>query len=253
MRITIAACLAAGLTGLACTDAAAQGRFQAPAATRGFLSVNGVFQATTSSFTERVEFEEFVETGAIETMFDATPALALDGSGGVRLWRNIGIGAGISTYAAPLRNGGRVTARIPHPLDFNKHREVTGDAGLRRKETTIHGNLLYFVPVRRTIQAVIGAGATFFQVEQSFVNDVLYDHAYPFDEATFRGVDIDNESASGLGFNASLDVSWRFSRSLGAGAIVRYTQATLPFTPGDRDVNVTVGGVQAGLGLRIIF
>lgn len=253
MRFTTAAALAATL--LAAADVEAQARVQSAPATRGFISANAIFQATASSVTERFEFQEFVETGSIETEFEAKPSIGLDGSAGVRVWRNLGIGAGITTYAPGSRNdgGGTVTARIPHPLEFKKHREVAGEAGLRRKETAIHGSLLYFVPVRPSLQAVIGAGPTFFQAEQSFVSDVRYDHGYPFDTATFRGVDVDNESASGVGFNASLDIAWRFSRSFGAGAVVRYTHGKLPFTPAERSLNVDVGGVQAGLGLRVIF
>jgi hypothetical protein len=103
------------------------------------------------------------------------------------------------------------------------------------------------------VLAIIGGGPTFFQAEQSFVNDVHYDHEYPYDTATFRGVERDNESASGVGFNASLDVAWRLSRSFGLGGVVRYSHAKLPFTPADRSVNVDVGGVQAGLGVRVLF
>lgn len=252
MRTTTAAALAAVFIALAPNQAQAQGRFQSAPATRGFISVNGIYQATGSSFTERFEFEEFVEKGSIETSFEATPAIALDGSAGIRLWRNIGIGGGVSTYA-PKGEGGTVVARIPHPLHFNQHREVTGDGGLSRKETAIHGSLLYFVPVRAGILAVLGAGPTFFQADQSFVSDVRYTHEYPYDTVTFLGVDRDDESASGLGFNASLDLTWRLSKAFGLGGVVRYSQGSLPFTPADREQKVNVGGLQAGVGLRLIF
>src|SRR5688500_3056482 len=191
------AAIAAVLIGMAAAHADAQTRFQTPRQARGFISANGIFQTTASSFNERFEFQEFVETGSIETSFEAKQAIGLDGTAGIRLWRNIGIGGGITTYAPGSRDdgGGEVSARIPHSLHFNQHREVSGDGGLRRKETAIHCSLLYFVLVRSNILAVIGACPTFFQVEQSFVNDVLYDHEYPYDSATFRGVDHDNESA----------------------------------------------------------
>lgn len=248
-------CAAAAAVMIAAVPAAAQSRFQTPPPSRGFLSANGVYQATASSFTDRVEFQEFVETGTIDTRFEAKPAFGIDGSAGIRFWRNLGIGAGFTTYAPGSRDdaGGEATARIPHPLEFNRHREVTGDAGLRRGETAIHASLLYFIPVGERMQAVIGAGPTFFQAEQGFVNRVQYDHQYPYDTATFRGVDIDNETASGVGFNAGIDVSWRFSRWFGAGGMVRYAQGTLSFTPGDRTLKVDVGGVQAGLGVRVLF
>jgi len=254
LRFTTAAVTIAALIGVAGIPAEAQTRFQAAPPVRGFVSANGIFQTTESTFTERVEFQEFVETGSIETRFETKPSVGLDGSAGVRLWRNLGIGVGITTYAPDSQaGGGEVTARIPHPFEFNRHREVTGEAGLKRKETAIHGSLLYFIPVNAKVLAVIGGGPTFFQAEQSFVNDVHYDHEYPYDTATFRGVERDNESASGVGFHASLDVTWRLSQAFGLGGVVRYSQGQLPFTPADRSVNVDVGGVQAGLGARVFF
>ena len=247
-----AAALTAALIGITATGAEAQGRFSTkPRPVRGFISANGIYQATSTSLTDRFEFEEFVEKGSIDASFEAEPAIGLDGAFGVRLVGNIGIGGGVSTYAP--KEGGTVVARIPHPLQFNQHREVTADAGLSRKETAIHGSLLYFMPVGDKVLAVIGAGPTYFQAEQSFVNRVLYDQSYPFDTVTVRGIDIDNESASGLGFNASVDVSWRFSKSFGAGGVLRYAKASLPFTPGDRERKVDVGGLQAGVGLRVLF
>jgi hypothetical protein len=248
------AAVTAALIGITATGAAAQGRFKTAApASKGFLSVNGVFQATSSTFSEQLEFTEFVEAGTIDSRFDAKPSIGLDGMVGIRVWGRFGVGAGMSTYSSPSSEGGEVTAHIPHPFHFNQHREVTGDANLSRKETAIHGSLLYFAPVGRRILAVLGGGATYFQADQSFVNRVQYDQEYPYDTATFRGVERDNESASGLGFNASADVSFRLSKSFGVGAVVRYSHAKLPFTPGDRDIKVDVGGVQAGVGLRVIF
>lgn len=250
MKTTVAG-VAAGLILLSASAASAQTTFQSAEPPRWFLGANGLFQVGSNTLTEQFEFQEFVETGTIESTYEAGSALGLDGSLGVRVWRNVGVGVAVSTYAP--EKGGEVTARIPHPFHFDQHREVSGEAGLSRKETAIHASLLYIVPAGERFQVILGAGPTFFQAEQSFVNDVLYSQEYPFDTATFNGVDVDNESASGIGFNASLDVAWRFSRSFGAGALVRYTQATVPFTPGDRTVDVEVGGVQAGLGFRVIF
>ena len=251
MKTTIAAALSASLMIALSTPAEAQTRFRPQAEPRFFLSANGIFQLGSSTFDDRFEFEEFAETGTIESSFEAEDAIGLGGGIGVRIWRNVGVGAAVSMYS-PAESGS-VVARLPHPFHFNQHREVSGEADLKRKETAIHASLLYFVPIGERLQAVIGAGPTFFQADQSFVNDVLYTQEYPYDTAEFTSADIDSESASGIGFNASLDLSWRFSKSFGVGGIVRYAQATLPFTPGDRSIDVEVGGVQAGLGIRVIF
>lgn len=239
------------LVAIGCSDAFAQGRYRAPAQTKGFVSVNGVYQATGTAFDERLQFTEFVETGTIESDFEAVPGVAFDGAAGLRVWRNIGVGLGVSSYAPP--SDGRVTARIPHPLYLQQFREVAGEADLSRKETAIHASLLYFIPAGSRFMAVLGAGPTFFQADQSFVNDVIYDHEYPYDTATLRSVERDQESASGVGFHAALDATWRLSKSFGVGGVVRYSAATLSFTPASRTVDLEVGGLQAGLGLRVIF
>lgn len=237
---------------LAATAAGADAQtFQPEPDPRWFISANGLFQTGSNGFSEEIEFQEFVETGTIESSFEPAESFGFDGSIGVRVWRRVGIGVAVSTYAPDT--GGTVTARIPHPLHFNQHREVTGEAGLTRKETAIHANLLYFLPAGERLQVIIGAGASHFQTEQSFVNDVNYSHEYPFDTATLVGVDRDSESESALGFNATLDVAWKFSRTFGLGALLRYTQATVDFTPGDRQVSVDVGGLQAGIGIRVNF
>ena len=237
---------------LAATAAGADAQtFQPEPEPRWFISANGLFQTGSSGFNEEIEFQEFVETGTIETSFEPGDAIGFDGSIGVRVWRRVGVGVAVSTYAPDA--GGTVTARIPHPLHFNQHREVTGGADLTRKETAIHANLLYFVPAGERLQVIIGAGPSYFQADQTFVNDVLYAHEYPFDTAEFLGIDSDGESGSALGFNATLDVAWKFSRTFGLGALVRYTQASVPFSPGEREVTIDVGGFQAGIGARVSF
>jgi hypothetical protein len=236
---------------VAATAGADAQTFQPEPEPRWFISANGLFQPGSSGFSEEIEFQEFVETGTIETSFEPADGIGFDGSIGVRVWQRVGIGVAVSTYAPDA--GGTVTARIPHPLHFNQHREVTGEADLTRKETAVHANLLYFVPAGDRLQVIVGAGASYFQAEQSFVNDVTYSHEYPFDTAEFLGVDRDNETGSALGFNATLDVGWKFSRSFGLGALVRYAQASVPFTPGEREVTVDVGGFHGGLGIRVNF
>lgn len=253
LQFTIAAF---GVVLFTCSPADAQTRFRpASGLPKGFISANGTYQPAAGSFTEKVEFQEFVETGTIETTFEPSASVMLEGMLGIRLWRSFGLGAGGSTSGPGARDraSGTVTARIPHPLYFNQPREISGDAGLTRGETAIHVNVLYFRQVSPKILAVIGAGPTFFQVEQTFVEDVLYDHEYPYDTATFRGVERDTESASGIGFNAGIDLTWRFSKSFGVGGVVRYSQGSLAFTPGERRLTIDAGGLQAGLGLRAIF
>lgn len=246
--------LFAGLacTLLAATTASAQTTFEPERDPRVYVAANVIFQPSSNGLNETFEFQEFVEPGTITTSFEPGDAIGFDGGLTVRLWNRLGVSAAVSTYTPD--KGGTVSARIPHPLYFDQHREISGAADLTRSETAIHANLAYIVPAGERVLAIVSAGASYFRVEQDFVNDVQYSQEYPFDTAEFRGVDRDRESGSAVGFNATLDVAWRFSRSFSVGGLVRYAQASVPFTPGDRgEVTIDVGGVQAGLGLRVNF
>lgn len=244
--------LIAGAASVLMTASAATAQTMPEAEPRVYISANAIYQPSSSGVAETFEFQEFVETGTVSTSFDPAAALGFDGGVTVRVWDRLGISAAVSTYAPD--KGGTVTARIPHPLYFDQHREISGAAELTRSETAIHTNLAYIVPAGARLLAIVSAGASYFRVEQDFVTDVQYSQAYPFETADFRGVERDRQRASAVGFNATLDLAWRLGESFAVGGLLRFTHASVPFTPGNRgEVTVDVGGVQAGLGLRVRF
>jgi hypothetical protein len=56
------------------------------------------------------------------------------------------------------------------------------------------------------------------------------------------------------GYNAGVDMTWRFSKVFGVGALIRYTHGMKELTPtGGEATTVEVGGLHAGAGLRVIF
>ncbi len=57
-----------------------------------------------------------------------------------------------------------------------------------------------------------------------------------------------------MGYNAGVDMTWRFADNFGVGLLVRYSNGKKEFTPtGAQPVEVTVGGLHAGGGLRVLF
>ena len=51
-----------------------------------------------------------------------------------------------------------------------------------------------------------------------------------------------------------VDVIWAFSRNVGVGGLLRFTRATTTITPGEgRTIELELGGLQAGGGIRILF
>jgi hypothetical protein len=97
-------------------------------------------------------------------------------------------------------------------------------------------------------------GPSFVQLDQTLVIDVNYTEEYPYDTATFSGVDSAGKSGSASGFNAGADVRFMFNRFVGVGALVRLTRATVRLDAADdRTVSVDAGGAQAGVGVRLLF
>ena len=57
-----------------------------------------------------------------------------------------------------------------------------------------------------------------------------------------------------IGYNAGVDMTWRFADHIGVGALLRYAAGKKDFEPtGGTPVEVNVGGLQAGGGLRVAF
>ena len=65
---------------------------------RGFVTINGGYQATSTDFTDNVVFTLFVEEGDFDAGYGVDPVF--DVSGGVRVWRNLAIGVGVSRFSS---------------------------------------------------------------------------------------------------------------------------------------------------------
>jgi hypothetical protein len=220
---------------------------------RVVIGVNGGVQSPPPAVSDRFDFESSVETATVAVSYPAKSAVLVDAGVGIRLWQHVGTGLAVSH--ATSSGSAEIDARIPHPLLFDQPRTVPGSqAGIDRTETAVHVQLLYAIDVNPRLTVTLSGGPSFVRIEQALVTDVKYDESYPFDEATFRSAGTRRAKASAAGFNAGADVRWMFARSYGAGALVRYSRATVDLdTPANQPLSVRGGGVQAGIGLRIVF
>ena len=96
---------------------------------------------------------------------------------------------------------------------------------------------------------VVFGGPSFFTVKQSVVTGITYDEDYPYDEATFSGADVETEEEQKTGFNVGADVGYYFTRNVGVGGIIRFSQTKVTFSLGEVDA----GGAMVGGGLRFRF
>ncbi len=220
---------------------------------RAFVVVNGLYQISKTDFDATRTIRANAEDGRVDTTYALKSGPAFDVAGGGRIWRQLSVGVGVTRFSRST--AAEVTATIPHPFFFSRPRTVTGEADdFAREELAVHVQARLAVPISRRMQAMVFGGPSFFQVTQDLATDVHYTESYPYDTASFAGVDSTSVKKSGTGFNVGADVAYYFLNNVGVGGTVQFSRATidLPLVGGD-DVSVKAGGTQVGAGLRLRF
>jgi hypothetical protein len=252
-RIVIAAAV---LTAGAVAPAAAQERYR--------ISANVGQQASTTTVAQEQTFDRYFEQGSFTFEPTVPKAVIYDVGIAVRLWRALHAGAAMSVFEKT--GTGTVAVGVPHPLHFNKPRTTMGDiANVRRLEVGQHFMAGWNIstasgPRRgasRGLDFTLFAGPSIFVVDQLFVTSLMLSlekEIFPFDELAFPGAQTQTVRENVMGYNAGVDMTWRFSGNVGVGLLLRYSNGKKSFTPtGAAPVDVTVGGLHAGGGLRVLF
>jgi len=216
-------------------------------AERVTISVNASYLTATRTFDDTRTFDLYAEQGSFTTDYQVEARLGVDAGGFVRVWKNLAVGAAFTTHKDDRDLV--IEASLPHPLLFNHPRAVEGTAPGTREETAVHLQVAYVVPVNRNLRVVVFGGPSFFTVKQSVVTGISYDEDYPYDEATFAGADVETEEEQKTGFNVGADVGYYFTKNVGVGGIIRFSQTKVTFSVGDVDA----GGAMVGGGLRLRF
>jgi hypothetical protein len=234
---------------LAAIAGAAPASAQQPWTDRGYADVGGWYQAVSTTFNETARPITFAEPAVVTTTYRVRSAAGFDAGAGIKVWRNLAVGAAVSFFS---KSGvGSVAAQVPHPFYFNRARTVAGDASnLTRAETAVHIRITWLAPLNRRWQLAISGGPSWFMVDQDLVTDVSVTQAYPFDTADFAGVASARQSRSRIGFNAGGDLDYMVRPKLGVGIGVTFSRASVPLTDA---VTVDAGGLHVGGGVRFRF
>ena len=218
---------------------------------RVLLLVNGGFQASSTTFRDSFTFTANQETGTSDVSYPVAAAPVFEGGAAIRLWKGLAIGGVVTRFSGD--NTVDATSRVPHPLFFEQHREVSGEApGVRREETAVHIQAQYRFPVGR-LHLVLAGGPSVFHVRQDIVHEVKYTEQYPYDVAEFAGITSGRVSARKNGFNVGVDAQWMFTRHVGAGGLVRLARADVDLAVDGRTISLEAGGTQVAAGLRLAF
>jgi hypothetical protein len=233
-------------------SASAQSRgFQKP--TRFAIGISGGVQQAASDVTDRFSFLKNVETETVDVRYPMKPWALVDAGVSYRVWKNLAFAIAVSRLTGS--GSAEVSASLPHPFFFGQPRTVSGtENGVVHTETDAHVQVQFVVPSTSRLHVVLGAGPSYLRAEHEVVTDVTVVESYPFDTASFGGAVTRLTRASASGFNAGVDVAWMFTRSAGVGGLLRYTRADVNLSAVEgRTLAMKAGGVQAGVGVRLVF
>ena len=241
--ILFALCISGAFPG----RAAAQDRFR--------IAANIGQQTTTTDTSQTQTFQQYFEEGRF-TFDRTTPKdVFYDGSIGVRVWRGLQAGFAVSFF--DNSGSGNVSATVPHPLQFNRARTTESElGGIARRELGQHITVGWIIPAAANIDFTVFGGPSFFTTEQTFVTSLtvsLEKEVFPFTTLAFPGATTTIERETVIGYNAGVDMTWRFASHIGIGALLRYTAGKKDFEPAGSTVEVNVGGLHAGGGVRVLF
>ena len=220
---------------------------------RVFIGVNGTLQASDNSFRDGATFTENAEQGQFATDYEVKSGPALNIGGGVRVRKELSLGIGITRFSRTT--AAEFSGSVPHPFFFSRPRGISSSiGGITRQEIAVHVQAVGHLPVGTRWQVAVFGGPSFFKLKQGLVTDFSYADQYPYDSASFASSDVTEVNESKVGFNVGTDVAFYFTQRLGVGGLVQFAKATIAApSAGSGTVDVAVGGVQYGGGLRVRF
>ena len=217
------------------------------------ISVNGAEQLSARTITQAFAVQKNLESAPIEVTLEERRAPLFDVGATVRLAGGFAVGVAVSALSRDVR--GTVDARIPHPFFFNQPRHIAGTIDtVSHSEKAVHIDAAYIVPAMGQLSLVLSASVSVFSVTQGLVTDVVFTDAYPFDTATFASATTTSVSKTATGVNVGADITWKLSRNVGVGGLVRFAKASVTLAPSaGNSTTIDVGGVQVGGGVRFAF
>jgi hypothetical protein len=221
---------------------------------RAFLNVNVTVPVLSKSFDDSLAPVIYAERAVVTATHTAESGqLTIEPAGGVRLWRNLGVGAA-AQWPSSVQTA-TVAALVPHPTLFNQPRFATKDTPFERSDLAVHAYGLVMIPIHPRLDIAVFAGPSFIKVQQDIIAGIeVAEAGAPFTTVDISNVSVTTRKVSTIGLNAGVDVTWFLKPIVGIGATVRYVRGYASTTLSDgTPVDLDVGGLQVGLGARLRF
>lgn len=223
---------------------------------RAYINVGFGVENGNTDFTDTKNFSLYEETGVISSKHSFSSGSLFDVAVGIKVWRNLSIGA--AYHQEQNTTDGTLSGTAPHPVFFNQPRTFSSSVdGLERKESAEHMVIGWTVPLGTKLDVMVFGGPSFFRLQQDEVSAyTVTESGAPFTTVVV-GQTRTTRKKSVVGYNVGADVSYLFwqndSVRLGGGAFVRYTAADTTVLMLSTEQPTKVGGIQFGFGGRIRF
>jgi hypothetical protein len=206
------------------------------------ISVGGQFQSHT--FTTNNTINVFGENGVVTANQAVGSGFVFDATGGYRVWQKVIVAVGISTFTG--KGDAAALASIPDRLRFGSFTNVPVDASdLKQSDVALNFQAMWTLSLTDQFDLAIFGGPSIIRVKQDFPSVAV--------NATTGAVTTTVETQSkttGKAGSGGVDLSYKLADRYGVGVFVRYLggKVDLPAAP-----KLTIGGVQAGVGIRYHF
>jgi hypothetical protein len=221
---------------------------------RAFINVNVTVPVLSTSFDDSVAPLIYAERAVVTTTHTTESGqLTIEPGGGIRLWRNLGVGAA-AEWPSSVQTA-TVAALVPHPTLFNQPRAAAKDVPFERSDVAVHGYALFMIPIHPRLDVAVFAGPSFITIKQDIIAGIeVAETAAPFTTVNISNVSVATRKVSTIGLNAGADVTWFLKPIVGVGLTVRYVRgyASTTLTDGT-PMDLDVGGLEIGLGARLRF
>jgi len=247
--------MAAVLVG-ASQPAAAQTPLEEPWEDRVFGGLSFGVEGGSAEISDSRTFTVYEEAGSIETQASFGSDAIIDISGGVRVWRNMGVA--LSYHAKSTTGTANVQASVPHPIFFDRPRSYTETIdGIDRDEKATHLQFGWMFPINDNFDVFAYVGPSFYRLTQEVVAGAsIAEQGPPFTTVIVQPT-IETRKESATGYNLGADATYMFYTRdrlrLGVGGFLRFTGATADIQLSDSAFETDLGGVQFGIGARIRF
>jgi hypothetical protein len=212
---------------------------------KAFVTANVGIQAGSHNLNTAQTFTLYDEDATVSSALKVKSGAFFDIGGGYRVWRNNVTAGAIFSWMGNSSNAA-VTGSIPDPAFFDRPRAVSTSANdLSHRESALHLNATYMLPVTDKIDVGVSAGPSIFFVKQQVVGSLPISEPGP----TVGTPSVTSERETTVGVNFGVDVTYLLTPKYGVGGIARYSWGSADIH-GD---SLTVGGLQIGGGFRMRF